>query len=330
MALVGLGAIGLDAHLPAILRSARARLIAVVDSSDARRDLAPVDDRVLRLESLAEALAVPGVEVVILATPPWITPDLAVQAARAGHFVLAEKPVAVSTAAASVYDALSDEERRRIQVGLTYRNDPAIEHLRGVISRGELGFPLLVRAHIYDERFDRTDERHTALIESTLEYGSPVIHEGAHVLDWLAHLLGAQPRLADAWAIGTRAGLAEPNLTGARLDYPDGSQALLEFGWFTEALPRCELTFLGDKGIAVLQGQSFALEITTADGTESIGFPGERGERSFDLQLERVIDLASGRTGSGSPSLDDGRAALELAERIAALAASTESRGATT
>ena len=328
VALVGLGAIGLEAHLPAILRSPRARLLAVADSSPSRLALIDLPGEVRRATSLGEVLEDADVQLVVLATPPWATPELTMTAVRAGRFVLAEKPVATSTEHAQVYDSLTEGERGRIQVGLTYRNDPAMEHLRTLIADGVLGGPLLVRAHIYDERHDPADEQHSRLITTTLAHGSPVIHEGAHVLDWMSYLLGCEPTIEDAWAVSTRDGLAAPNLVGARARYGAVATVLMEFGWFTEALPPCELTFLGDRGFAVLDCRTFSLRITTSAGTEEVEFPGDRMERSFDLQLDRAVSLALGTSPAPHPSLDDGRAALQLSEEIATEAARVEMRHA--
>jgi myo-inositol 2-dehydrogenase / D-chiro-inositol 1-dehydrogenase len=312
VALVGLGAIGADAHLPALLRSDAVRLVAVADSDERRLASASVPPAVVRLHSLDAVLDDPKITGVVLATPPWASPDLAIAAARAGRFVLVEKPVATDPAAAGGYGVLSAAERSRIQVGLTYRHDPAMVRLRSLIEDGVLGAPLLVRAHIYDEA--RTaDPTHTELIERTLEHGSPVIHEGAHVLDWLAYLLGTPPEIEDAWSLRTRAGLPDDNLIGARLRF--GSAIVLaEFGWFTEGLPRTELTVTGDGGTAVLDGASFGLELTTVHGTESIDFEGERVPRCFDLQVARFAALIDG--APAEPSLDDGIAALEWSAEI--------------
>jgi len=324
VALVGLGEIARHAHLPALSRNDDVRLVAVAVRSAAQRaevatDLAP---DVAVLADLDEVLARNDVDAVVLATPPWVTPELTIRAVQSGRCVLAEKPVATSVAASAVYEVLTDVQRARVQVGLTYRHDPAMGALRRVIEHDELGGPLLVRAHIYDER--RTgDERHSSLIERTLEHGSPVVHEGAHVFDWLAHLLGGDPLLDDAWAVQTRGGLAAPNIVGARLRYPGGSEVLVEFGWLTDALPRCELSFLGDRGHALLDGATFGLTISTRDGQRDVIFPGERVARCFDLQLRRFAELAAGTRAHAEPSLDDGLRALALSEQVARRAAQT-------
>lgn len=319
IALVGLGDIGLGAHLPALERHPAIGVALVADASAERRAAAERyrDDRAESSsykigEGLDDVLAA-GVDGVVLATPPWVTPDLVVQAARAGLYVLAEKPVATSVEAAAVYDGLSAAERARVQVGLTYRHDPAIRTLAGWIADGVLGTPLLVRAHIYDEQRRPDDDEHTQRMLATLDRGMPVIHEGAHVFDWLSYLLQAQPEGIDgAWSVRTAADLPAPNLVGATLTYPGGHVAIVEFGWMTDALPRCEISVLGDRGHAVLDGSDFAL--TRSDG-EVVTFAPDRMTRSFDLQVERFVALHAG--GPPEPSLGDGIAALRTAEEIA-------------
>lgn len=312
VALVGLGAIGRGAHLPALLRSDRLRLVSVADPDPARRAAVDLPPEVIRRATLTELLDHDDVRGVVLATPPWATPDLVLEAARAGRFVLAEKPVATDPTAARLYDQLSAAEVARIQIGLTYRHDPSIRRLHELIKDGVLGSPVLVRAHIYDEV--RTgDTGHTDLIECTLAHGSPVVHEGAHVLDWLAFLLDDEPTLHDAWSLRTHPDLPADNLIGARLGFAE-HVALVEFGWLTDALPAVRLSITGDRGTAVLDGQTFAIDLNTAAGTELITFPGDRISRCFDLQVERFAELLTG--GTPEPDLASGLMALEWSAAI--------------
>lgn len=315
VALVGLGEIGVGAHLPALQRSPDVEIAALVDVSADRRaavaGLAPV---------VADLADVAGLDAVVLATPPWVTPELTVSALRDGLFVLAEKPVATSMAAAAVYDGLTDAERNRLQIGLTYRHDPALVELHDWIAAGRLGAPLLVRAHIYDERRNPADPAHYDRIVTTLRHGLPVVHEGAHVIDWLAYLLDGLPTsIDDAWALRTDEAYPGPNVTGARLGHAAGHTVLLEFGWLTDALPRCEISLLGPRGHAVLDGATFRLQLSTVDHTTVVEPAGDRTERCFDLQLARFVDLIGGRSGP-TPNLADGIAALDVCERIAAAA----------
>lgn len=313
--LVGLGDIGLTAHLPALQRHPSVRLIGLVDPDPAATArAAAVAGDVPTASSWAE-LDPPAGSAVVLATPPWITTGLAAELAAAGHWVLAEKPVAVDLAAAGVLAELPPAVADRIQVGLTYRHHPAMTRLKEWIDDGRLGERLLVRANIYDERRTPEAPQHFRRIVTTLEHGTPVIHEGAHVFDWLAYLFGPQIRVVDAWALRTDPQYPAANLTGARLELEGGHPALIEFGWLLDALPACELSVLGQRGLAVLDCATFALRLSTAEGEQLIEPARDRTEESFDRQLQRFLDLIAG--GRPSPSVADGIRALALAETVA-------------
>lgn len=308
IALVGLGDIGLTAHLPALLRNPEVTVTAVADPVEQNRRAA--------LQFVPDAVeaghldgVLPCCDAVVLATPPWVTTTLAAQALPT-HYVLAEKPIA--TAVANAHPLHSAEHLERLQVGLTYRHDPAMERLHDWICDRRLGERLLCRAHIYDEQRNPADPEHAARILGDLEHGPPVMHEGSHVFDWLAYLFGPVEEIADAWAMRTGDVV---NVNGARLEY-DGVTALVEFGWWTDRLPRCELSVLGDRGYAVLDGSTFRLTLDTAAGRETVEFPGDRMARCFDRQLARFVDLISRRTDRAVPGFEEGLAALRTSEQV--------------
>ena len=319
-ALVGLGDIGRRAHLPALIRNDDIELVAIADpDTTARARAASAAPDARAGANLDEALSL-GVDAIVLATPPWVTTELARRALEADRFVLAEKPIATSLAAAQELQALSSERVGRLQVGLTYRHDPAIERLRAWISSGRLGTPLLVRAHVYDEQRDPDDREHARRVQAALRHGTPMLHEGAHLFDWLAVLLGGSPgRATDAWAVRTDPRAPAPNLTGARIAWPDGTTALIEVGWWLPALPTARLEFLGDGGRAVLDLRSFQLLGEFEDQTEEVSFAGEHTTRCFRRQLARFVELCDGRAPA-SPGLSDGLATLALTEQIASMA----------
>jgi myo-inositol 2-dehydrogenase / D-chiro-inositol 1-dehydrogenase len=322
--LVGLGDIGLGAHLAALVAEPRVSLVGLVDPRPDRRQAARERLGATAPPAFADldvALTQTRAQAVVLATPPWITTSLAEQCLSAGLFVLAEKPIAVSTAAAQPLSSLPARLRARLQVGMTYRHDPALERLRDWLASGRLGSPpWLIRAHVYDEVRRPDDSEHLNRIMATLEHGSPVLHEGSHVFDWLNFLLPVAGEVRDAWAVRTRPDLPAPNLVGGRIAYPDGSIGLVEFGWLTDGLPRCELSVVGDSGLATLDGQTFRLELRSAHEPVVVEFEGERTARSFARQLERFVTGIAKPDTALEPSLDDALAALRCAETIEQLA----------
>lgn len=320
-ALAGLGAIGVGAHLPALMRHPRVDLVALIDPDAQRREracaLATASSFPMpAYASLAELKEADDVQAVVLATPPWVTPALAQAALERGWYVLAEKPVGTSVAAAEALLDLPGAAIRRLQVGLTYRHHPAFAQLRTWLNDGVLGEgPVLVRAHIYDEVRDPAAAGHAALIETALRHGTPALHEGSHVFDWLRLILGEEPSVDDVWSLRTDPQLAAANFVGSRLSYGERAVALVEFGWYTAALPRAELTLTGADAHVHLDLTTFSLVIDRGSSSKTVVFDGDRVELSFDNQLDAFISAIE-TGGDLVPSLHDGIAVLATAETI--------------
>ncbi len=89
--------------------------------------------------SFAEVLADPGIAAVAVATPVRTHYALAKAALEAGKHVLIEKPMAASVADAE--DLLRTAEARRLVVAVdhTFVYHPAVQRIRELIQKGELG-----------------------------------------------------------------------------------------------------------------------------------------------------------------------------------------------
>ena len=79
------------------------------------------------------------VDAVAVATPVSTHHRLTVEALRAGKHVLVEKPIAASFEQAEAMIAESERQRRVLMVGHTFEYNPAVETMRSIIGRGELG-----------------------------------------------------------------------------------------------------------------------------------------------------------------------------------------------
>ncbi len=312
--IVGLGAIAVHAHLPALAAEPRARLVAVADADPSRLAAAP--EGVRRLDA-DELVADPELDAVIVATPPAATPSLVRAALSAGKYVLAEKPIALSVAeAAEVVDEPGAAER--LQIGLTYRHHPAVERLRALIREGALGAPLLIQAAICDEPYDPDgDPEGTARRLASLGRVPPIVSDGVHACDRLGYLLGEAPVDVSGWALATDPAFPTANVNGGVLTYADGTIARLEVVWLTRVLPRSQFVVTGPLGSATLEPATFRLTVELADGTtETLEPPGTKTEFCFALQLERFVGSALAGTPP-VPGLAEALESLELAERIA-------------
>ncbi|MEA2408701.1 MAG: myo-inositol 2-dehydrogenase / D-chiro-inositol 1-dehydrogenase [Thermoleophilaceae bacterium] len=318
IALVGVGDIGTSGHLPAIEAGADARLIALVDADEIRlaRAASRLEHVVDVHAKLDPVLEDPRIEAIVLATPPWVTARLAPLALEAGAYVLAEKPLAVSSAEAESLRRLDGPSRDRLQTGFTYRHHPSIEHLRTLVRSKALGPSLLIRIAAFDEIADPVGSPdHYARMVRTLEHGMPIVHEGAHLCDWLNFLTGDTPATVSAVAVKTDPSLPTPNFNVARAEYPDGTVACLETGWLTPELPPSHFTVTGSRGQIHVDMATFALE-GVVDGTPvRVAAGSDRVSLCFALQLERF--LASVRAGRPPvPGLEEGLASLRFTERL--------------
>lgn len=324
VALVGAGDIGRSAHLPALLAHPQVELAAIVEPSPVQRALIDAPGVPL-LDAAEQLLADDTVTAWVVATPPWVTPGLVRQGVEHGRHVLAEKPIATSLAAArEAYGDLAPEAAALLQVGFTYRHDPAVERLAELIADGALGGPLQVRAIVYDEVDDPSDREHAERLRATLAHGLPVIHEGAHVADWLRVLLGPEELAIDhAWSLRTDATLPADNLCGASLSHPDGHRIEIEIGWLLPAVVDSEITVRGSGGCATIDIVPFSLRVQTRTETTELVGAEDRTTRCFRRQLDRFVAHCRGErptTPAGRPAvplLADGLAALSLSERLA-------------
>jgi len=324
VALVGLGEIGLTAHLPALQREPRVSLAALVDVDDRRVErAAALAPGVRATTAVEEVLSDPAIDAVVIATPPWVTAGLARRSLEAGKYVLAEKPPAPSYAEAADLAELP-EAHRRLQIGLTYRHHPSVVRLRELVRDGVLGRPLLVLASVCDEVSDpEGDPVRFARRLQSLEHYPPVISDGIHACDRLNYLLGAAPAGVQGWALRSDERFATANANGAILEYDDGTIARLDVIWLYPVLPPSQFVVTGPRGRAVLDPPTFALGVTLDDGTiEELPAPGDKTEVCFALQLGRFVDhVLAG--APPVPGIDEALAALGLAQRIAAAAGLT-------
>jgi predicted dehydrogenase len=318
VALVGLGDIGLRAHLPALLNEPRVSMTMLADVDDERvAHAAGLVDGLRATTAVDDVLADPGVDAVVLATPPWVTSRLARRALEAGKYVLAEKPLAPTLADVAGIAELP-QAQERLQIGLTYRHHPSVERLRELVHEGTLGTPLLIQASVCDERADPLgDPDGFARRLRSLEHNPPVVSDGVHACDRLNYVLGTGPVAVRGWSLRSDRTYATANVNGAVLEYEDGTLVRLEVIWLYPVLPPSQFVVTGPRGRAVLDPPTFALTIELADGTvEELAPPGPKTEVCFALQLERFVGHCLAGTRP-VPGLDEAISSLALAQRIA-------------
>jgi predicted dehydrogenase len=194
IAIIGAGQIALANHLPGLKLAPQARLIAVCDSNpqtleNAKRQT-EVDAAFLDYQ---KAIAHPGVDAVIIATPNFLHPRIVREAVASQKHILCEKPLALNYREALEMYRAAEAANVRHMTAFTYRFVPAMRYLKHLVDRGDFGEIFHFRAHRFQDWGERElGWRQLAALAGTGELGDMLSHR----IDYAHHLIGPIERLA--------------------------------------------------------------------------------------------------------------------------------------
>src|ERR1043166_2168942 len=154
-AIIGLGRWGKGIVQSVQGKSTRLRFIRGVSKEpDQVRDFAATHGFALSTD-LAEAVADPRVQAVVLATPHSLHVDQIAAVAAAGKPVWCEKPLALTLAEAKRAVAAVQKAGVVFALGNNKRCFPAMQELRRLVAAGEIGEVLHIEAHFCNEHSTR-------------------------------------------------------------------------------------------------------------------------------------------------------------------------------
>ena len=173
------------------------RLLAVADTADdGRLDYArEVFGVSFTTSDWRELVNRDDIDLVCVAGPNFTHRDVAVAAARAGKHVWVEKPAGRNLAETEEIAAAIDQAGVSSAVGFNYRNAPAVELARGLITAGRLGEIRHVRVQMFGDYCAHPDGALTWRFVRELA-GSGVIGDlASHGLDLVEYVVGPVDRL---------------------------------------------------------------------------------------------------------------------------------------
>lgn len=137
IAVVGAGLVGVR-HIDAIKQAANVQLAAIVDTSEAARQIA-ADNHVNFYTSLEEMFKAKAPGGVLLSTPTTLHVEQGLQCIDAGCPVLVEKPIATTSNDANTLVNRAKDRDVAILVGHHRRHNPLIQKAKSLIEAGEIG-----------------------------------------------------------------------------------------------------------------------------------------------------------------------------------------------
>lgn len=190
LAVLGAGTIG-TIHALASLETPAAQVRAVWSRTPSRADELAAHLGSPSYVELEAALAAPGVEAAVIATPTFLHEEYALAAARAGRHVICEKPLARELGAADAIIAACEEAGVRLLVAHVVRFFPDLAALHKAVVERRVGTPAVARISRAAPFPHGRDEWHSRLRVS----GGAAFDMGIHDLDWLLWTFGPARRV---------------------------------------------------------------------------------------------------------------------------------------
>lgn len=223
-AIVGLGRWGQTLVASVQGKSDRLRFTAAVSRDPGRVREFTARHRLQILDSLDAALADPGIDAIVLATPHSLHAEQIVAAAAAGKAVFCEKPLTLTRAEALRATAACAAAGVVLGVGTDKRFFPAMQELAGLVESGELGRILHIEANFSNEVSARSFSPWRDSPDESPAGG--MTGTGIHVLDAMIRLAGPVRRV-QAQLLVHRAAPDPLDTISALLEFRSGISGVL-------------------------------------------------------------------------------------------------------
>jgi len=161
-AVVGLGRAGWNIHVAQLRPRADAKIVAVVDPVEQRRNEAAAEFGGKTYDSLAKMLKKHpkgDIDVVSIATPSVCHGPDTIKCLKSGYHVVVEKPMSMNLAEADRMIETAEKSGRRLFVHQNYRFDREFTHLHEYATNGLIGRVFHVR--MYSSNFARRNDWQT-------------------------------------------------------------------------------------------------------------------------------------------------------------------------
>ena len=178
--------------------------------------------------SYAAALEHPGVDAVLVATPPAFHLEWTLRALAAGKHVIVEKPPFSRATDFEPVDTAARIASRQVMVAENYFYKPILRALRAMLREGAIGEPRFL-----DIKALKTQRTQNWRDDATLAVGGALYEGGIHWIDFLANV-GLDLISIHGFRPGRGAGLDREMLVVAR--YAQGAVGALFFSWNTPSL----------------------------------------------------------------------------------------------
>ncbi|HZO89232.1 MAG TPA: Gfo/Idh/MocA family oxidoreductase [Chthonomonadaceae bacterium] len=250
---IGTGGMG-SAHCGILPQVPEAQLTAICDIDPTTRETVSAKYGVPGFATHRELLDSGLVDAVIIATPHYFHPPIAIDAFARGIHVLSEKPISVTVSAADAMIKAAKESGKKFAVMYQMRTEPQNIAARRIIESGQLGAiyrtSLVMAWYRSQAYYDSGGWRATWSGEG----GGVLINQAPHLLD-LFSWLGGLPKTIHGTTRTRLHDIEVEDEAFATLEYPNGAHGYL-YASTTEVPNHQMVEICGDRGKLVIHGSS--------------------------------------------------------------------------
>ena len=313
---LGAANIAVEKVIPAMMRSARSRVVAIASRSEAKAIGAAKRLGIPRAYGTYEALvADPEIDAIYNPLPNHLHVPWSIRAAEAGKHVLCEKPIALSAAEATELRAARDRTGVLIGEAFMVRTHPQWLETRRIVESGRIGQLTLVSGHFSYYRRDPSD------IRSRPEFGGGALMDiGCYPVTLARWLFRAEPVEVIA-QIERDPDFGVDRLASALMRFPTGQAT---FSCSGQLVPFQRMEIFGTRGrieveIPFNAPPDRSCRIFVDDGSglgglaaETIEFP---AVDQYSLQADQFSEAIRGK-GAVPVSIDDAVANMAVIDAL--------------
>lgn len=267
-----------------------------------------------------QAIDLPGVSLVVIATPHQSLAEITAYAVRSGKHVLVEKPAARHYEELRPILPLIEKNKVQVRVGFNHRYHRAFQKARKIVDNGDLGPLMFLRARY--GHGGRTGYNKEWRSKPELSGGGELIDQGVHLIDLARWFLGDFPFVE---------GYAHTYFWDMPVD--DNAFLLLKTQENKVAFLHASCTEWKNIFSFELYGQNGKLQIEGLGGSygverltwykmlpemgppETMAWEYPMGDNSWDVEMREFLDdIRLGRTPSAN--LSDAFEALAIVDKI--------------
>lgn len=321
LVLIGAGNIAQSIHLPIITALPGVKLVAIVDKQVSKaRILAEKYNVPHAFKTVAEALALPNIDAVLVTTSTDAHTSVALEVIEAKKHVFIERPVGRTLEEALSIRTAAQQADVQVMVGMNHRFRPDVANLKNAVDRGEIGEVFYIKAGWVKQR--STDARWLANADKS--GGGVLVDLGVTVLDMILYISNfGKVRSVMASTYNQATKTVEDGVV-AMLQFESGAVATIETSWSiirAEDLYYCNV--FGKKGSTFIN--PYRLVKRSGAKIESVQQPPSQANpiqyrKSYELELKHFVNAVKGLV----PMVSTAQDAVERMKIVEAIYASAQ------